>query len=395
MLVAQGIATAGIAIAWLSGAKLRFGVLITIVGIFLAASLAIDLSAGWSGDQDPHQVYRAEGHALLHGHAPHAEYPPGAVVLFAVETAVGRGSPVVPNAVLMGLCLLLCVVAIARLPLPLAPWLAAVVCIAPAALYFVFFRFDAAPAAALLLGLFLAYRAQWRAAGLALGVGAALKWTPALALIPIVAWLVRRGERRAAVAVVASAIGAFALLNLPLFVLDPSSVLSSYRTQAGRAVTGESIWALPLAAVGRIDRSVPYWTAAGVPRWADTFAVGVQVGIVVAVSLWASRQTRPARGPCCGRADPGRVPAHEQDLQRAVRRADPGGDLFRRSARAPQPTCGSAGGCRARLCALGQRSRVSVPSGKLLRPDLAGLARPVRACRRRAPRRPPFDPGEG
>ena len=162
--------------------------------------------------------------------------------------------------------------------------------IAPAALYFVFFRFDAAPAAALLLGLFLAYRAQWRAAGLALGVGAALKWTPALALIPIVAWLVRRRERRAAGAVVASAIGAFALLNLPLFVLDPSSVLSSYRTQAGRAITGESIWALPLAAVGRIDRSVPYWNAAGVPRWADTFAVGVQVGIVVAVSLWASRQ---------------------------------------------------------------------------------------------------------
>ena len=113
---------------------------------------------------------------------------------------------------------------------------------------------------------------------------------PRAGTFPIVAWLVRRGERRAAVAVVASAIGAFALLNLPLFVLDPSSVLSSYRTQAGRAVTGESIWALPLAAVGRIDRSVPYWTAAGAPRWADTFAVGVQVGIVIAVSLWASRQ---------------------------------------------------------------------------------------------------------
>ena len=35
---------------------------------------------------------------------------------------------------------------------------------------------------------------------------------------------------------------------------------------------------------------MPYWTAAGVPRWAETLAVGAQARVVVAVSLWASRQ---------------------------------------------------------------------------------------------------------
>ena len=85
-----------------------------------------------------------------------------------------------------------------------APWLAALVALWPANAYYWEFKFDLVPAALLAAGLALAWQERWTLAGIALGLGTAAKWTPALAFVALGAWLGRgalveaaaRGDRR-------------------------------------------------------------------------------------------------------------------------------------------------------------------------------------------------------
>jgi len=259
-----------------------------VAAIFIAAWLAVDLALGWTGDQDPHQVYRSEGQALLDGRAPHAEYPAGAILLFALETALGGGSPVVPNAVAMALCAVFTTLMLAHVDDTRDDWLSLAAALSPAALFFVLFRFDAAATVLVPAGLLASIRGRWALAGIALGAGAAVKWTPALALVPLLVWLIRR-DRRSGLVLGGAALASFVLLNVPLFVLDPGSILSPYRLQSGRGVTGESIWALPLAALGRLDRTPAFWVSGVAPHWVDTLAVGVQLVLLIGLSIWAAR----------------------------------------------------------------------------------------------------------
>jgi hypothetical protein len=107
-------------------------------------------------------------------------------------------------------------------------------------------HFDLAPVALLLGALVLLLGARPRAAMAVLGLGAMTKGFPLLAAPVALAWLVRRGERRAAVqgaAVLALVAGVLAAAAL---VLSPAGAVDAVRYQLERPVQVESTPALVL-----------------------------------------------------------------------------------------------------------------------------------------------------
>ena len=128
-------------------------------------------------------------------------------------------------------------------------WLAAVVALWPLNAFYWEFKFDSAPTALLVLGLLLAARRHWQWSAVALGVGAALKWSPALSGALLVIWLFARGERRRAVAYAGTLAATFLLVHLPFLVWAPGQVLAAY-DQASRGITPESVFYLPLRPLG-------------------------------------------------------------------------------------------------------------------------------------------------
>jgi hypothetical protein len=150
-------------------------------------------------------------------------------------------------------------------------------------------RYDLAPTAFLVVGLVLALRQRWALAGIALGIGAALKWSPALALLPLLAWLLVRREGRSAVSLTVAFALASAALTLPFLAWDAANVLGAYELQGDRGVTGESVWYLPLALVGRATAGVNPSDDAGVASGLNIAATLVQVVLVAALVVLAAR----------------------------------------------------------------------------------------------------------
>src|SRR5437764_3628309 len=139
-------------------------------------------------------------------------------------------------------------------------WFAALVALWPLNAFFWEFRYDLAPTAALVLGLLLAYRGRWVAAGASLGLGAALKWVPALSLVGIALWLIRRGRKRDAAWHALAGLGVFALINLPFLLWRPAAFAAAYSGQGRRGITGDSLAFLPLRLFGlaRVDTLIYY-----------------------------------------------------------------------------------------------------------------------------------------
>lgn len=130
-----------------------------------------------------------------------------------------------------------------------------------------------------------------------LGVGAAVKWTPALAVLVIGAWLVSHRQARAALRHVGAAVLAFALVNAPFLIWAPGAVLEAYRKQGGRGITGESVYYLPLKALGLVPTPTHIWYRVGAPPWADSVAVVIQLGLLTMIVALAMRaRTGPAGG---------------------------------------------------------------------------------------------------
>src|SRR5581483_4571281 len=113
-------------------------------------------------------------------------------------------------------------------------WLAAAIAVWPLNAFFWEFKFDLAPTAALAVGMLLAWRERWTVSGIALGIGAALKWTPGLAGLGLGLWLLRRGQRRTASWHLAALGLTFLLVNLPFLLSSPAAVIDAYRHQGGR-----------------------------------------------------------------------------------------------------------------------------------------------------------------
>ena len=260
---------------------LALGFHVALVWLHIAERIPVDFDVS---------IFNVQGQSLNNGNYPRSEYPTGAVSLFAVEAWLGESART-PNALLMIPFQLAAVGAIWSLRTRWSAWLAALVAVWPLNEYFWEFKFDLVPAALLAVGLALAYRERFGLAGVALGVGAAVKWTPALAALTLVVWLLSSRRTRDAVRHATGFVVAFVVLTLPYAVWDAKDVWAAYTIQGGRTITGESLWYLPLHWLGQAELGEGFTINAIVPGWANPAATVVQLLVVagVLVLAWLAR----------------------------------------------------------------------------------------------------------
>jgi hypothetical protein len=285
-LIQAGIAGIALYVAFIRRNKLKLVAVLVLGLAFQLAWIWVHLHLGVHGDYDPNGLYRHEGHALLSGHYPNSPYPPGAVALFTFETWIGGGVARVSNALVMVPFQLLCVAAIWALRTRWSAWWATVVALWPLNAYFWEFRFDLVPAAALVVGLLLAYRGHWFGAGLVLGLGAVVKWTPGLSALALLLWLVWSGRRRLAAACALGFLAPLVVANVPLFILGRSALFSPYRMQYKRTMTAESLPYLVLRLFGKARVHHYFWCPAIASGLADSTAKVVQeIAVLLAIAL--------------------------------------------------------------------------------------------------------------
>ena len=270
-----------LALAWRGRERLRPSAVVALAVALPALVGVVHFAKHVDGDIDVQQVYPSQGRALLDGKYPHSEYPPGAVLLFALEQLIR--TPRTVNPFVMALCQGLVAWCLARLRV--GRWLGAAVAIWPVNAFFWEFKFDALPTALLVLGLVLAVEERWALAGAAFGVGAAVKWTPAIACVLLVFWLLSQRRVRPAIGHAAAAAAAFLVVVVPFLVWSPSAVWASVDRQAPRGITAESLWYLPLHAVGKAKPLGAVYDSAAVPDWADTLAVVLQLAVVAFLAV--------------------------------------------------------------------------------------------------------------
>jgi hypothetical protein len=291
ILVGGTASLAAFVVAWRWQDRLRLIPLLGMSCAFELAWIGLHLHLGVHS-VDSSVLYRRWGNALLDGHYPDAQYPPGAVLLFAFDALLGGGPTRTAHAFVMIPFQLASVAAVWALRTRWTPWFAALVALWPMNAFSWEFRFDLVPTALLALGLLFAFRERWLLSGALLGLGAAVKWTPGLAMAALVVWLLANRRWRTAVVHGASFLVVFALLHIPFLIWSPSETLYSYRYFGGQGLTGESLWYLLLAPFGWAD--VPlhaFWLPADVPPWANSATVIVQ-GLVLAalgVAAWRAR----------------------------------------------------------------------------------------------------------
>ena len=279
--------------AWRTQERLRLGpVLLIVVGLQLAL-LAVHLGIDVVADKDSSVVYRWQGNMLRRGDYPRSEYPVGAVLLFALEAWLGGGATRTANALLMAPFQALTVAAVWLTRRQYAPWLAALIGLWPANAYYWQYKFDLAPAALLALGLVLALRERWALSGVALGAGTLLKWTPGLAGVALLAWLVASRRGREALAHGLAFVATIALVYVPALLLS-HDVLAAYSRQSGRTITPESAWYLLLRPLGVAHVRTHISFSAGAPHWANVAGTVLQIALVTVVLLLTVR-ARSAR----------------------------------------------------------------------------------------------------
>jgi hypothetical protein len=285
MLLAAIIALAAFFVTWRRQERLR---LVPLLGLALAFQLAwivLDLGLGTTSF-DSVELYRGWGNEFIHGHYPDAQYPPGAVLLFALDAWIGGGATRTSHAFVMVPFQLLTVAAVWSFRTWAAPWFAALVALWPLNAFFWEFRFDLVPTALLAVGLVLAYRERWLLAGAALGVGAAVKWTPALAFAVLALSLLASLSWRPLARHAGAFLIAFGLLHIPFLLWDSDAVLFSYRYFSSQGITGESVWYLLLAPLGLASvQAREFWLPADVGHWANSLAVMVQAVGLTALAV--------------------------------------------------------------------------------------------------------------
>jgi uncharacterized membrane protein len=278
-------------VAWRLQDRLRLVPLLLLSLAFQLSWIGIDLHLGVQS-VDSSVLYREWGNDLLHGHYPDAQYPPGAVLLFAFDALVGGGPTRTAHAFVMIPFELLTVAAVWAVRTRWSAWFAAIVALWPMNAFSWEFRFDLLPTAFLALGLLFAFRQRWLLSGALLGLGAAAKWTPGLAAAILVAWLVSGRRWRPAGALAIAFTFVFLILHLPFLVWSPGETTYAYRYFNGQGVTGESLWYLLLAPLGQA--SVPireFWLPATVPEWVNSATVVVQALALtgLGIAAWRAR----------------------------------------------------------------------------------------------------------
>ena len=200
----------------------------------------------------------------------------------------------------------------ARAAFLLAAWVAG----CPAMLIFGYTRFDAAPAAILLAGIYLAIPGDFKGekglaaarrfslwaglSGFLLAVGALVKWLPAVVWPWLAAgcWRPRNwvALRNFAVVTVVSGL----VLTLPFFAINSTALLYPYKFQGSRRLIGESVWFLVQHTFLDPTKSIPDKPWGDPPKivlgnnWLTLMQVGL-TGLVFVLALWRLWQVREAR----------------------------------------------------------------------------------------------------
>jgi hypothetical protein len=275
--------------AWREQGQLRLLPVLALAVAFNLAYIAVHLGFDVRSDFDSRVLYHRYGERLLHGHYPYAEYPVGAVLLFAFEAWIGGGATRVANAFCMVPFQAATVAGVWALRTRHAAWLAAVLAFFPLNPYFWEFKFDLVPAAALVVGIVLAQRTRWTSAGIVLGVGTLVKWTPGLAFLVLACWLLATRRTRDALVHFAAFVATVAVVYVPFLLWDAHDVLGAYHRQSSRVITPESLWYLPLHVVGLAHVKSHISFGAGAPHWANVAANVLQVAVVVVLLVAATR----------------------------------------------------------------------------------------------------------
>ena len=304
--------------AWREQDRLRLGPVLAVIGGLQLALFGVHVALDVVGDKDSSVVYRWQGNALGRGDYPRSEYPLGAVLLFGLEAWLGGGTTRNANALLMAPLAVLTSAAVWLTRMPYAPWLAALIGFWPANSFYWQYKFDLAPAALLVVGLVLALRGRWGLSGAVLAVGALVKWTPALAVVALVAWLLTTRRVREAMMHAGAFAATLVLVYVPFIVWSQSEVLAAYERQSGRSITPESVWYLLLRPFDLAHVRTHISFSAGAPRWANVGAGLLQAAVVARARRRGSARAHAACRGRPRRARSRRVPADEPDLQPAV-----------------------------------------------------------------------------
>ena len=291
MTIAAAVALAGFVAVWRHQDRLRIFPLLCVALTFHLAWIVLHLGLDVSS-LDSTELYSRWGNELLDGHYPESQYPPGAVLLFALDAWLGGGATRTSHAFVMVPFQLLTVAAVWGLRTRTTPWLAALVALWPMNAFFWEFRFDLVPTAALALGLLLAFRERWTLSGVVLGLGAAVKWVPGVAFVLLALWLLASGRRPAFGWHALAFTGTFVLVHLPFVLWSPDEATYAYRYFSDQGLTGESVWYLLLAPLGLATVNLrEFWLPADVPSWADPTTVAVQVLCLLGLA-WAAFRAR-------------------------------------------------------------------------------------------------------
>jgi uncharacterized membrane protein len=152
------------------------------------------------------------------------------------------------------------------------------------------FRFDLVPTALLALGLLLAARGRWGLSGAALGLGAALKWFPALSFLFLAVWLLASRRPRELGTHTTAFVAVFVGLHVPFLLWRFDEATYTYRYFSGQGITGESVWYLLLSPLGLATvNEREFWLPADVPAWADPLVVVVQAILLLGLAAAAVR----------------------------------------------------------------------------------------------------------
>jgi uncharacterized membrane protein len=230
--------------------------------VALAASFAVTLVVfPWSDERvtDLH-VYRGDAELLLSGSLPYRdvlfEYPPLAAPVLAVPGIAGTDYDAYRLAfaaamLALAIAVLLLTRALARATGGDDRLALAAVALAPLATgAMIRNHFDLAPVALTLVALVLLLRAR-PVAGLAvLGLAVATKGFPIVVAPVALAWLVARGERRAALRGAAALAAVCSLAIGATIAISPSGAVEALRWQTLRPVQVESIPGVALQALG-------------------------------------------------------------------------------------------------------------------------------------------------
>jgi hypothetical protein len=287
-LFEAGVFAIAFAFAWRRRERLRLAPLLFLTLLFELASIAIHVHVAAHGDADP-IIYGQQGKVLVDGRYPPSEYPAGAVALFGLETWISGGATRTANALTMVPFHLLGIAALWLFRTQWSRWVAAFVAMWPLNLFYWEFRFDLVPATLLTVGLLLAYREQWLWSAVVLSIGALVKWTPGLAALALVVWLVGSRRPRLAGRYVVGFVVPIALTYVPLLAWSPTEVLHAYSAQGGRNITGESLPFLVLRVLGQAKAGAYSPDAASVATWGDNAAIACQALILLMTLFLVAR----------------------------------------------------------------------------------------------------------